>query len=244
MGSAMTHPLCDALYRHQAIRWTIAAAKEVGLTLGLYGNGWDAHQEFAPYARGPVAAGDDFRLTRRAAINLQIAPYLCLHQRMLDGICSGAFSLVRHHVTDTEPQGCWTCWKPAADRMRIASTTPGGGFRQRCRSASNSLSWNLAVRLCPMGNEDPIEVIRMWQEAQLLEAGSGVLPHLDEVSFSDSASLRTRLERFAREPEFREQITAAQRQSILGRLTYEAAIARITQRMGQLLSEDRFGHRP
>ncbi|HZK79875.1 MAG TPA: hypothetical protein VFC46_02385 [Humisphaera sp.] len=236
---AMTHPLCDALYRHQAIRWTIAAAKDLGLTLGLYGNGWDAHPEFAPYARGPVAAGEDFRaLTRRAAINLQIAPYLCLHQRMLDGICSGAFFLVRHHVTDTEPQALLDLLETSGGSDANCIDDARRRIAPSMRERFEQLVAESRRALCPMGNEDPIEVIRMWQEARLLEPSTGVLPHLDEVSFSDSASLRSRLERFAHEPDLRERITADQRQSILGRLTYKAAIARITQRIGQLLSED------
>ena len=39
--------------------------------------------------------------------------------------------------------------------------------------------------------EDPIEVVRWWQEARLLEASACVLPHLDEVSFTDASSLKT-----------------------------------------------------
>ncbi|HWE04038.1 MAG TPA: glycosyltransferase, partial [Tepidisphaeraceae bacterium] len=237
---AITHPLCDALYRHQTIRWTIAAARDSGLTLGLYGNGWDAHEDFALYARGAVASGEDFRsLTRRAAINLQIAPYLCLHQRMLDGICSGAFFLVRHHVADTAPQALLdlleTNCGPEVNGVEEAQARISDSTRARFET----LVGETRRALCPMGTEDPIEVIRVWQEARLLEPRGGVLPHLDAISFSDAVSLGTRLERFARDPDLREEITADQRRSILARFTYAAAIRRITHRMGQLLGEER-----
>ena len=105
LAAYSTHPCAMRLYRQQALRWSADAARELGLTFALYGNGWDKHPEFSAYARGPVASGRELHeLTRRAAINLQIAPYLCLHQRLLDGICSGGFFLVRSHVSDVAPQ--------------------------------------------------------------------------------------------------------------------------------------------
>src|SRR4030095_12213459 len=101
----LTHPFHDALYRPQGLRWARAGAKELGLSLGLYGNGWDAHPEFARCARGPIAYGDELRdLTRRSAINLQIVPSLCLHQRLLDGLAAGGFFLVRENPNDVHPQ--------------------------------------------------------------------------------------------------------------------------------------------
>ena len=51
----LTHPLNDALYRQQGLTWAAEAAREQGLHLGLYGNGWEKHPTLAEYARGPVA---------------------------------------------------------------------------------------------------------------------------------------------------------------------------------------------
>ncbi|MDB5172686.1 MAG: hypothetical protein JWN51_1459, partial [Phycisphaerales bacterium] len=89
--------------------------------------------------------------------------------------------------------------------------------------------------LCSMGTEDPIEMVRAWEEAQLLDPSAGVLPHLDDISFSDAATLRSRVERFVHDADERERIVAAQRENILGRLTYGAAMARVAGRIGRIL---------
>ncbi|MDB5329017.1 MAG: hypothetical protein JWP03_168 [Phycisphaerales bacterium] len=232
----ISHPVCDALYRHQALRWAAAAADDLGLTFSLYGKGWDAHPQFARYARGPVAAGQAAQeLSRRAAINLQIAPYLCLHQRLLDGISGGAFFLVRNHVADVAPQAMLDlveayCPSDVGDLAGARKHMP-----PPVRERFEQLAQDCGRSLCSMGTEDPIEMVRAWQEARLLEPFAGVLPHLDEISFSDAASLRARVERFVRDADGRERIVAVQRQNILGRLTYGASMARVARRIGQIL---------
>lgn len=236
LARAITHPIVDAFYRQQALRWAAAAAKEMGLTLALYGNGWDKHPEFSQYARGPVAPGRDLHeLSRRSAINLQIVPYLCLHQRLLDGICSGAFFLIREHVSDFAPQ-----------EMLDLLETNGGGQVGRLDEARACIPPPLRDRfetllkdcvraLCWTEAEDPIEVVRAWREAQMLVAGAGVLPQMKAVSFNDPASLRERIARFVHDPELREEITASQRESIVGRLAYAQSMGRVARRIGQLL---------
>lgn len=234
----LTHPLADALYRQQTLRWAIAAAKDLGLTLGLHGKGWETHPEFAPHARGSVAPGRALHeLTRRSAINLQIAPYFCLHQRLLDGICSGAFFLVREHVSDTAPAALLNllhahCPPGVSDLPAARQAIP-----LTLRDEFERLVIDSQRALCPTETEDPIEAIRVWEEAQLLAPGERPLPHLDEVSFSDAAQMKARIERFVHAPEARETMVLAQRENILKRLTYLAGVRRITRTMSERLME-------
>ena len=235
LARAINHPLCDALYRQQALRWVAQAAWDMNLSLSLYGQGWDQNPEFARYGKGPIAAGDAMRaVSRQAAINFQIAPYVCLHQRLLDGVCSGSFFLVREHVSDTAPQEMLELLQahcdPRATTLDQARTSVASPARDRferllkqCRRA-----------LCSMGDEDPIEMVRAFAEAKLL-GPDGVLPRLAQTTFADARSLRGRIERFVGSPDLREQIMLEQRQSILGRLTYAASLARVTRRIGELL---------
>ena len=91
--------------RRGSAGWAAAAALEAGSTLALYGNGWDRHPDFTAFARGPVAYGADLvTLTRRTKVNLQVVPYPCLHQRLLDGLVAGGFFLARRHLSDVAPQ--------------------------------------------------------------------------------------------------------------------------------------------
>lgn len=232
----LNHPVCDALYRQQTLRWATTTARELGLSLSLYGKGWAEHPEFAPHARGVVAPGAALHeLTRRAAINLQIAPYFCLHQRLLDGICSGAFFLVRQHISDTAPQAM-------ADLLQQHGLFNAGNLPEARQAMPNSarplfekLVQDCERCLCSTGAEDPIEMIRAWEEAQLICVGNGVLPRLGDISFSNAAELRERLSRFAKDPDLRERITAVQRQDIANRLTYRSNMMRVARRIGELL---------
>lgn len=244
----LNHPVCDALYRRQTVRWIAAVAKDLGLNFGLYGKGWDQHPELAVYARGPIESGRAFNeLCRRSAINFQIAPYLCLHQRLLDGVCSGAFFLVRRNIADIAPQAMLdlleTHCGPQTKNLNDARSRIPPPVRDRFER----LVKDCRRTLTPLGDEDPIEMVRVWQEANLLVPSAGVLPHLDEISFSDPAELKRCIARFVRDPDLRERIAIEQRQNILGRLTYAAAIERMTERMGELLSakpQDPFNSRP
>src|SRR5262249_20137523 len=101
---ALWHPFNDTLYRQQALRWAANCADSLGLTLGLYGNGWDKNAEFGRFAKGYAAYGAELEeLTRRSLINLQIVPFACVHQRLLDGLVSGGFFLIREHPVNRIP---------------------------------------------------------------------------------------------------------------------------------------------
>jgi hypothetical protein len=248
----LTHPFNDALYRQQALRWAASAAKELGLSLGLYGNGWDAHPDFAEHARGPVAYGEPLReLTRRAAINLQIVPYLCLHQRLLDGLAAGGFFLVRQNPNDVNPQallnfldrhaGPEAARTTAAARAAIAPEHLPEFERLLALAAPGIISTDA---------EDPVTLIHDWADAGNLQAaerrnvranvatsGGEVLPCLTEVSFDAESQLRMLFARFARDPKARQQIAATQRAAVVARMSYTAGMDRVRRRIAELLRE-------
>ena len=95
----LNNPLNITLYRQQALGWVADAAEALGLSLGLYGRGWEDHPRFGKYGRGVVEHGEALsRLTRGAKINFCLEPYACFtHHRLLDGLMAGGFYLVRDH---------------------------------------------------------------------------------------------------------------------------------------------------
>jgi hypothetical protein len=221
----LTHPFNDALYRQQALCWAADAADGLGLTLALYGNGWDKHPQFHRFARGPVAYGDELRdLTRRSRINLQIVPYLCLHQRLLDGLLAGGFFLVREHPADVAPAGL----------LSLLEANPRNARPQS--PAFEALLEDCRACLCTTGNEDVVAMVRDWQESGQLVAGEGPLPRLRDVTFTDAASLRERIVRFASDPDARREVASVQRRSVAERLTYDAGLRRVVRRISELLS--------
>ncbi|HET6247103.1 MAG TPA: hypothetical protein VFE47_05330 [Tepidisphaeraceae bacterium] len=239
LARVVNHPVCDALYRQQVLGWAMTAAEKLELKLGLYGKGWENHPKFSAFARGPLAPGREVHeTTRRAAINFQISPYLCLHQRLLDGICAGGFFLVRRHMADVAPQAMLDLLE-----THCGSHVRRVGQARACtpppvRERFERLLKECQRCLCFSGTEDPIEAVRAFEEARLLQAGTGVLPHLDEISFSNAADLRRCIERYAGDSDLRQQIILAQRQSIVERFTYAAAMRRAVRRMGEILSAE------
>ena len=234
----LTHPFNDALYRQQALRWAAGAARDLGLTLALYGKGWESHPEFAGYARGPVAYGEPLaQLTRRSRINLQIVPYLCLHQRLLDGLMAGGFFLVRAHPADVGPAALLDFLDSNVGPSVRTTPAVEASLPMSLRERFDALLVQCRPCLCTTGQEDVVTMVRDWQEAGQLVAGEGPLPLFGETSFDDAYGLRERIERFIDAPLRRQEIASAQRHSVGARLTYDAGIRRVVQQIGRLMSE-------
>ncbi|MEM9417960.1 MAG: hypothetical protein AAGA25_02750 [Planctomycetota bacterium] len=232
--NALYHPLNNALYRQQALHWVAQAAEDLGLSLALYGKGWDAHPDFAAYARGPVAYGPELEeLTRQSKINLQIVPSFCLHQRLLDGLVAGGFFLVRQHPSDTLIPKLLGLIDPEATTVNEALEAAGPK-----RSELKALM-KKARGLADLGTPvDMVEFLRGCQRAELLNHEGQSLPKLDEVSFHDADSLRQHLETYIDYAALRRRIAAEQRESVEHRLSYTAGLRRTLARIGQLITEE------
>ncbi len=88
--------------RTQPLAW----AREMGLSVGVWGQGWDRIPELASCARGPVAPGTDLRdLYRSARIHLHMNSDTNVHQRVFECLAAGGFLMAWAHPTDGEPWG-------------------------------------------------------------------------------------------------------------------------------------------
>lgn len=229
--------LNNTLYRQQALRWVASICDRLGLRLGLYGQGWENHPEFARYARGPVAYGPALEeLTRRSRINLQLVPFSCLHQRLLDGLVADGFFLIRHHPIDalTRDLAHFLRSHVPAPVNTLAETMPL--LSAQPRRDLEKLLRRLAVVVD--GNDpDPIANFRRHTAA-----GNGylydTLPGLEETSFNDEAELETRVKKFLNAPQERQRLVAAQRQFVETHHTYEAGMRRIVGAMARLIARE------
>lgn len=90
-------------YRVPPVQW----AREAGLRVKLFGEGWGTVPELAPLACGWLANGEPLRnLYRSAKVNLHINQGgLNLHQRVFECLASGGFLLARALPSDTQPGG-------------------------------------------------------------------------------------------------------------------------------------------
>jgi hypothetical protein len=231
------HPLNDALYRQQALRWARDVAEEMNLSFAVYGAGWDKHPDFAKYARGPVQYGPALEaLTRASRFNLQIVPYHCLHQRLLDGLVAGGFYLVRRHRSDAAARELidfLIAHAPQAQNLEAARR----GLVEPLRKQLDALAAALKPAIATSEQDDPVEAVLAWREMGLVIPGGEVLPHLPLTSFDDAAGIRTAIQRFTADAELRKTVQHDQRQSVIDRFTYEAGMKRVVTKMHAILSD-------
>ena len=235
----LNHPINNALYRQQALRWIVDAAQRSDLTLAIYGHGWADHPEFSPFARGSVAYGPDLEeLTRRTRINLQIVPSICVHQRLLDGLASGGFFLVRHHASDT-------LLPELAAFLQTHFDEDIQSVDQAHRSAPPDVRAGLDELLqraqCYSQLDQPIDLIqwiRCCQRGRLFDDVGTLLPRLDEISFNDAAGFDACLGRFIDDEPARRDVADAQRHAVEQRLTYAAGLRRVIHEIGQRIHSE------
>jgi len=232
------HPLNDALYRQQALRWTRDVALQRGLTLSIHGEGWDAHPDFADHARGPVAYGRPLEdLTRRSKVNLQIVPYYCLHQRLLDGLAAGGFFLIREHPTDTLlPQFAAFLDETVGDEPQTLDAVRDA-MPERFRDAFIDMLNEIQCLMSLLEPIDPVAWARACQRAGLFDGGAA-LPQRAAVSFDSREQLERCLETYLDAPQKRSKVAERQRRSVCERLTYAHGMRRVVREIGRRLGDE------
>lgn len=230
--------LNNALYRQQALGWVADAAEHLGLTLGLHGKGWHEHPTLSRFARGPVAYGPELEaLTRKTKINLQILPYSCTHQRLLDGLVAGGFYLIREHPIDFMLRDVGELYPvllpPHARTVDQALRDVAPEHRDRLHAL---LSFVKATADLPDGR-DPIAVYRQDMELGL-DFVYTALPRLEEVCFRDAVSAKSLISRFICDEPARRQIALEQRGHVERYFTYAAGIQRVLARVRELIETE------
>ncbi|MCX5661521.1 MAG: hypothetical protein NTW19_17725 [Planctomycetota bacterium] len=232
--------LNNPLYRQQALAWIADAADALGLRLGLYGHGWESHPRFGPYARGPVAYGPDLEaLARRTRINLQIVPYSCLHQRLLDGLVAGGFFLVRDHPLDAVNR---RIDRFVGDHLGEGAESMAEARRRLDEPLRREFTALIEEHSRCLGKALPdLLAAKRLSRAQGLEFLDRGLPRLDEVSFDDAASVRRLIKRFIADEPLRREIATEQEGFVREHLTYEGGLRRVMRRVRTLLADEAAG---
>lgn len=232
--------LNSALYRQQALAWAADAADALGLRLSVYGRGWEHHPRFGRYARGVVMHGPELAgLMHRGRINLCLEPYTCFaHHRLLDGLMSGGFFLVRDHPSHV--------WLPRLSALLAelgqGADAPRDTGEALAAAGSRRESLEQLLRTCQDltydPEVDPVTWVRSWERAGVLRGAQIALPDLEAVSFADAAECRRKIEHFMAEPDERRAISGRQRQNVAERLTFDAGLKRAFGVLTRRLAEE------
>jgi hypothetical protein len=224
------HRINNALFRHQALHWVA----DTGADLHLYGNGWERHPRFSPFARGPAdnqtALPDIYRTSR---INLQVQPHGAVHQRLCDGLAAGGFFLIRYCPADVVEGVYKSIW----DWCLANSIRTDDELQWRATPEIHQLLGQLAK----LKGRDPFSLgvplvtsMALAADGDYTGSARSVWPEYDQVSFDSADSLRARLGQYLKHQEEREAITKTMRQRVIDRLTYTAT----TRRLLNFISND------
>jgi hypothetical protein len=233
LGYQLFGTVNNPLYRQQVLRWAQHVARKLGLSLSLYGQGWEQHPEFAEHACGVIAYGQPLeQLTRSAKINLQIVPFNCIHQRLLDGWAAGGVFLVRRHASDDLLARLRNIVLGLPEDIRTDSDA-------RQRFDPDTLREYDAVcdglrQLLPTGGNDQIAAYHEYRR-QHAELVYDLPPRLDEVLFDDAESLERRVLQMLEHPKHARAIAQEQHTFVRDTRSYQAGLRRVIAHIADLL---------
>ncbi len=211
-------------FRQQALE----ALSRLGVDLRLYGNGWENHPRLAKYARGPAAHGDELRRIYQATrVNLQLMPTGAIHQRLIEGLFSGGFFLIRRTAADL----CGDLCREIDAICAAHSIADDAALRKHAERdpALRAKLDALTARLFAPGDlyDGFVADFALANARGFPLDAAGLLPRYHDVAFGNEAELGARLQRFLNDASARREIATVQREAVLPHFSYDAALERL-----------------
>lgn len=224
----------NALYRRQGLRWVARAAETLGLTLALYGRGWENNPEFAPFARGVIGYREELpELTARVRFCMVLEPYFpTQHQRALDTWMWGGLALVRRRPRDRAQAEFFRRLAELPDEIdtiekAVAHLGAASGPFVRAHEAMQGLNaWD--------GTGDLVALYRARERDGIAHL-SELPPRFGEVSFEDEAGLVAVVRSLVDDPDRWRGVARVQREWAIPRFSYEAGAARLLDKVARAL---------
>ena len=207
----------NALFRHQSLQWLADA----GVDLHLYGNGWEQHPTLAPCARGPADNKTALAaIYRSSKINLHISPHGAVHQRVMEGLASGGFFMLRYCAGDRTERLFQTLWQfclekqIATDDQLQAQATP--------RIAAVLSQVEQILHESPFGGAISfIDSLRNSAANGFVRSAASIWgDDYDAVAYNSQAELITKVSHFLQSPVDRLRRAESMRKIVLERFTY------------------------
>lgn len=244
--------LFDRVLRHQALQWAADWAIQRGRTFRIYGRGWNAHPTLARFACGEVANGRALRAVYQAsAVSLHVTAFAGLHQRLLDGLASGAFLLVRFNPFDF-------LVRPLRVLQRCIRGASLGSLTSLLELAKRDELVSAAIAECHALGHGRIAAAsddQRRQEADLLRTFYGPhnladdrslfdslatmqhlpqratcdLPEFDAITFDSAAKLHALLDDHVDNADVRRSITQPMRANVLANDTFDVLADRVLE---------------
>ncbi len=215
--------VADRAFRHAILSWVAEYVDSHSLKLRLFGQGWETHPRFSPYAAGSAQQGDELSAIYQASrINLQIIETGFLHSRALDGLAAGGFFLTHRTAYDGTPKG-------VSARLHLAHLARNGKLDslRMLEQSTDEVTINAWCLVREQLHRDangnisrPEEFLRGLIAFPDLPAASS-LPHFADIAFSDRPSFAAMADRFLKDEPLRQEIAAALRQAVVEKFSFD-----------------------
>jgi hypothetical protein len=221
----------NALFRHQSLHWLI----ELGIDLRLYGRGWESHPTFKRFARGVADHESELSLIYQASrINLHVSPLGSLHQRVMEGLASGGFFLLRRGDGDIIGRHYAWLWD-FCQRTGISSD-------EQLKESTDPQLQGMLQQAVDIHQCDPfaekytfMQLLQTMHDCDYIcSAGCVWGNDYDETSFGSKTELEEKVGYFLKNSMERDRLTKSMLQPVLERFTYE----KTTQRLLKMIASD------
>lgn len=228
-------PLADRYIRHETIRWAARIARENGLTLGLFGHGWEAHPEFGSFARGHVEHGELPTLYASCLCSVHASINWLFHQRIMECALAGGFTLCRWTMDDMNNERLGALCDAIRDGARFEDEVEGRARVYCPRGVHPSVDIALKIEratgqgdaaMCWGWAEHLPELLRQHSKRQRLRP-SELLGDPLETCFWDEASFERMLLSITSDGALRERRAARVREIVEARFTTERLVDQV-----------------
>lgn len=217
-----TDRLINIVFRHQVLEW----AADLGLDLRIYGRGWENHPRLRRYARGPAGHGEELRCIYQASrLNIQAMASCATHQRLIEGVFSGGFFVIRATAFDQSGDLSQTIRERSAALGLRSDEELWTANDPRLGAAVQELNERLyaPAKLYPGFLQD-LQIAT--ERGYPMEAGR-LLPDYDRVQFGGREQFERVVHEFLAAPEERARIVERQRRVLQQYFGYDAAVQRL-----------------
>jgi len=240
----------DRMLRHQTLAWAANWAQSRKRRFSIYGQGWEQHPPLRAFARGEVVSGRPLRaLYQASSVALQVNGYGSLHQRLLDGLASGACMICRYNPLDFVRQPFVTL-REAIHAKQLTSLD----HLLRCAISDHGLK-NAINEAEHIGGTciEPITSPRRQAHIAMLEAGNPIidlytdegvfdgladgrfvgesaacdLPGFDQACFKSEAEMHSLLDALVDDREKRRSISHPMKNAVVRQYTFDGLVQRV-----------------
>lgn len=240
-------PLVERIVRFQTIRWAAGVCRRRGWRFRLFGKGWERSAALAPYGAGALEHGEEIRACYQVArAHLHASSHTSSHQRVFECALSGGLMLRRLAVGDlgvieqmiAREHALATGCPVDEDVTAPAGATDLGRRYTAMRTAlglPEKASITIKARLMRhVMAHPPVDTDRIVELA---------LPAAAETCFTSEQELERRLERAVEDSRWRRDTSRAHAAFVGEKLSYDAFVAGMLERIESGLAEACAGRR-